>query len=187
MSNAETQGETTPFWRFSLYFYRQPGVSGACIALQDEYGVDVNLLLFLLWLADDGRLLSADEVRKLEDQVRDWRNLTVIPIRNMRRKLKGARTLIDAGQKEAFRTKVKAIELEAERLQQQALYALAQSGSLGKPAAPPAAAHGNVCAYEHTMDATFPRNTLDILLGAFDSVAHGNFGAASSATAAAQG
>ena len=53
--------------------------------------MDVNLLLFLLWLADDGQLLSADEVRKLDDKVRDWRNLTIIPIREARRRLKGAR------------------------------------------------------------------------------------------------
>ncbi len=82
MNDAQARTETTPFWRFSLHFYRQPGVSDACIALQDDCGVDVNLLLFLFWLADDGQLLSADEVKKLDDKVRDWRNLTIIPIRD---------------------------------------------------------------------------------------------------------
>jgi uncharacterized protein (TIGR02444 family) len=173
MSDAQTQAETTPFWRFSLYFYRQSGVSDACIVLQDEYGIDVNLLLFLLWHADEGRLLSADEVRQLDEKVRDWRNFTVIPIRETRRKLKGARTLVGPAQQEAFRTKVKAIELEAERLQQQALYALAQSNPLGTQADPDAAAHGNVCAYERIMGAKFPRNVMDALLGAFNSIAHG--------------
>lgn len=165
--------ETTPFWRFSLSFYRQPGVSDACIALQDEYGVDVNLLLFLLWLADEGRLLSADEIKALDAKVRDWRNLTIIPIRSTRRKLKGARTVIDPAQQEAFRTRVKALELEAERLQQQGLYALTQGGSLGRQAEPPAAAHGNVCAYEHIMGATFPRSSMDVLLGAFNAIHRG--------------
>ena len=173
MSGDETKAETTPFWRFSLQFYRLAGVSGACIALQDEYGVDVNLLLFLLWRAGEGRLLSADEIRTLDDKVRDWRNLTVIPIRDTRRKLKNARTLVDPGQQEAFRTKIKAVELDAERLQQQALFALSQSGPLGKEADPRKAAHSNVCAYEHIMGATFPRDVLDVLLGAFNSIAHG--------------
>jgi uncharacterized protein (TIGR02444 family) len=165
--------ETTPFWRFSLHFYRQAGVSDACIALQDGCGVDVNLLLFLLWLADVGQVLSADDVRKLDDQVRDWRNLTIIPIREVRRKLKGARTLVDPGKQEALRNKVKALELEAERLQQEALYAFAQSGLLGKQAVPPAAARGNVSAYERIMNVTFPPSALDVLLGAFDSLEHG--------------
>jgi uncharacterized protein (TIGR02444 family) len=173
MTDAQPQAEITPFWRFSLQFYRLTGVAGACIALQDEYGVDVNLLLFLLWRADEGRSLSADEVKALDDKVRDWRNLAVIPIRDTRRKLKSARTLIEPGQQEAFRTKIKAIELEAERLQQQALFALSQSGPLGKEADPRTAAHGNVCAYEHIMGATFPRDTVGVLLGAFNSVVHG--------------
>jgi uncharacterized protein (TIGR02444 family) len=126
MNDTQARTETTPFWRFSLHFYRQPGVSEACIALQDDCGVDVNLLLFLFWLADDGQLLSADEVKRLDDQVRDWRNLTIIPIREVRRRLKGAPTLVEPGTQEVLRTKVKAIELEAERLQQEALYAFSQ-------------------------------------------------------------
>jgi uncharacterized protein (TIGR02444 family) len=141
--------------------------------LQDEYGVDVNLLLFLFWLADNGQLLSGDDVKKLDDAVRDWRKLTIMPIRDIRRKLKAARTLIDPAQQEAYRTKVKAIELEAERLQQQALYTLSQSAQLGKQADRNAAAHANVCAYEHIMGATFPRSAVDVLLGALNSMANG--------------
>jgi len=183
MNDAQTQAETTPFWRFSLHFYRQAGVSDACIALQDDCGVDVNLLLFLLWLADDGHLLSADEVKKLDDRVRDWRNLTIIPIRETRRRLKGACTLIEPGKQEAFRTKVKAIELDAERLQQQALYASSRSGPLGKPAAPAAAARGNVSAYQRVIGTSFSEPVVDVLFGAFDLLQHGGFLAASSAAA----
>ena len=60
MTDADTDTATTPFWRFSLHFYRHTGVSDACIALQDDCGVDVNLLLFLLWLAAERRQLSAE-------------------------------------------------------------------------------------------------------------------------------
>jgi uncharacterized protein (TIGR02444 family) len=170
MSDVQARSETTPFWRFSLHFYRQPGVPEACIALQDGCGVDVNLLLFLLWLADDGQLLSADEVKKLDDKVRGWRSLTIVPIREARRRLKGAETLIEPGKQEAFRSKIKAVELEAERLQQEALYALSQSSPLGKHASPPAAARGNISAYERIMKVTFPRGATDAVLGAFDSL-----------------
>jgi uncharacterized protein (TIGR02444 family) len=170
MTDTSTQTETTPFWRFSLQFYRQSGVSDACIALQDDCGVDVNLLLFLFWLAADGQQLSADEVKKLDDKVRDWRNLTIIPIRDARRKLKGAPTLVEPGKQEAFRTKVKAIELDAERLQQEALYAFTQSGPLGKEASPSAAARGNVAAYERVMGVSFPKNAVEVLIGAFDKM-----------------
>ena len=59
----------SPFWRFSLAFYRRAGVADACIALQEEAGVDVNLLLFLLWQATRKRVLSAAEIGDLERRI----------------------------------------------------------------------------------------------------------------------
>jgi uncharacterized protein (TIGR02444 family) len=167
MNEIHTSAET-PFWRFSLKFYRQAGVSEACIALQDNCGIDVNLLLFLLWLASDDRQLSSDEVQMLDDNVRDWRNLTIVPIRDTRRKLKGVETLVAPAKQEAFRTKVKAIELEAERLQQEALYEFTKSGPLGTPAAASNAARINMAAYQKALSVTFPKSAVDILAGAFD-------------------
>ena len=177
MTDADTDTATTPFWRFSLHFYRHAGVSDACIALQDDCGVDVNLLLFLFWLAADRQKLSADDVKQLDDEVRDWRNLTIIPIRDARRKLKGAPTLVDPTKQEAFRTKVKAIELDAERLQQEALYAVTRTGPLGAQAAPSAAARANVEAYERVLGLGFPKTSVEVLVGAFDGIEHKSFAA----------
>jgi len=165
----------TPFWRFSLHFYRQAGVAEACIALQDECGVDVNLLLFLLWLAAGRRQLSAANVKELDAAVGDWRQLTIVPIRDMRRKLKGVATLIETNKQEAFRTKIKAIELEAERLQQEALYSRSRSAPLGHEVAPAAAARANLAAYEQVLAVRFPKTALDRLGSAFDSVKFDEF------------
>ena len=166
----DTPTATTPFWRFSLKFYGQTGVSDACIALQDGCGIDVNLLLFLFWLASERQELSADEVKKLDATIKSWRELTIVPIRDTRRKLKGAKTFVDPAKQEALRDKVKAVELEAEKLQQEALYAFTQSGPLGKPSEPPAAARGNVAAFERAMGASFPKASVDVLINAFDGL-----------------
>jgi uncharacterized protein (TIGR02444 family) len=171
----EPQSETTPFWRFSLHVYRQGGVADACIALQDGCGVDVNVLLHLLWRAAGGRLFSADDVRTIDDTVRGWRNLTVIPLRDLRRKLKGAQTAIEPLKQEGFRTKLKGLELEAERLQQEALYALAHTGPMGGEVAPGEAARGNVAAYESVLGASFPKASVEAILAAFDGLNHGDF------------
>jgi uncharacterized protein (TIGR02444 family) len=168
----ETDAPATPFWRFSLHFYRHAGVSDACIALQDSLGIDVNLLLFLFWLAAGRQLLSAAEVKRLDDRVRSWRELTIVPIRDARRKLKGAATLVDPNKQEAFRNKVKAVELDAERLQQEALYAFTQSGPVGSQSAPPAAARANIAAYAGAVGKTFPQPALDTLFAAFDGIEH---------------
>jgi len=170
MTDTPSSAET-PFWRFSLNFYRQAGVSDACIALQDGCGVDVNLLLFLFWLASDDRQLSTDDVELLDDNVRDWRNLTIIPIRDARRKLKGAATLVAPARQEAFRTKVKAIELDAERLQQEALYEFTQSGPLGAEALSTVAARANIAAYERVLGSSFPKQATNVLIAAFDAIA----------------
>ena len=166
----DTPTATTPFWRFSLKYYGQSGVSDACIALQDGCGIDVNLLLFLFWLASEGRQLLPDDVKKLDDQVRSWRELTIIPIRDTRRKLKGAATLVEPEKQEGFRNKVKAVELAAEQLQQEALYNFTKSGPLGALGSPRAAARANIAAYERAVDAGFPKGVVDLLASAFDSI-----------------
>jgi len=163
---AET-AQGSPFWRFSLAFYRRPGVGEACIQLQDAAGVDVNLLLFLLWLAAAKRRLTAGEVREIDDRVRGWRELTVLPLREIRRKLKGGAPPLEGGTAEAYRSKIKGVELEAERLQQEALYALANSMTLGAAdASADAAARANIAAYEAMLGRAFPAAPVALLLGA---------------------
>ena len=42
---------STPIWDFVLNYYGRKGVSDALIGLQDNHGIDVNMLLFLMWMA----------------------------------------------------------------------------------------------------------------------------------------
>jgi uncharacterized protein (TIGR02444 family) len=170
MNAAEAKSSLgSPFWRFSLAFYRQPNVADACIALQEEAGVDVNLLLFLLWHATLGQALSAAEVEALEGRIAPWREATVIPLRAVRRALKSPPQLVAGATAELFRTKIKAVELEAERLQQEAMFELASSSPLGRKApSPQDAARGNIAAYEAVCRADFPKSAIETLLAALE-------------------
>jgi uncharacterized protein (TIGR02444 family) len=157
----------SPFWRFSVKFYAVPGVAPACIELQDHAKVDVNVLFFLLWNATEKRALSAVDVAEVERSVGAWRDMTVVPIRNVRRALKSPPPVMAADTAEGFRTRIKAVELEAERLQQEALYDMAQSGRFGQPAASPIeAARISVSAYQGVIG-PFPPGPLDAVLSAF--------------------
>jgi uncharacterized protein (TIGR02444 family) len=169
MSDTSPSSQGSPFWRFSLQFYRLPKVADACIVLQEEVGVDVNLLLFLLWQAQQRRRLTADDVAALEGKIAIWREITVIRLRTVRRALKTPPALVDAATAEAFRNRIKAVELEAERLQQEAMYALAPLGA--EVAAPQDAARGNIAAYQEMLGGVrFPRAATETVLAAFASM-----------------
>jgi len=94
----------SPFWRFSLGFYRQPAVADACIRLQDEAGVDVNLLFYLLWHAALERSLTRADVAAIEARIAPWRDQVVAPLRAIRRAIKLPPPVIEAGTAEAYRT-----------------------------------------------------------------------------------
>ena len=167
MTETEAGAARSAFWQFSLNFYRQPGVAPACLTLQDEAGVDVNLLLFLLWQATQQRALSAADVRAIEERIRPWREMTVMPLRAVRRALKAPPALVEAGAAEAYRNRIKAVELEAERLQQEAMQGLVAVGAVGVPAASvDAAARTSLAAYQTLIPAKFPPATGEILIAA---------------------
>lgn len=167
MAETPPSGSGSPFWRFSLQFYRRPGVADACIKLQEEAGVDVNLLLFLLWHATQRRSLSLPEVERLEHEVCPWRQQAVIPLRAIRRALKSPPALLEPGAAEAFRTRIKAVELEAERLQQEAMHARMRDRLLGAlSGSVEEAARSNVAAYGGICRAVLPPGAVEMLIAA---------------------
>lgn len=144
------------FWRFSLSLYGCEGVPAACVALQDAHGLDVNLMLFALWLASRGRRISPADIAAAEAAVGDWRREAVVPLRGVRRFLKEAPAAIDPAGAAALRARVKAAELEAERLQQEALFALRAAGNWGAPEPDlHAAARANIDACAEALGAAF--------------------------------
>jgi len=157
----------SPFWRFSLQFYRLPGVAEACLTLQEDSGVDVNLLLFLLWHAVERRRLTPADIERLELMIAPWRTMTVVPLRAIRRALKSPPALIETGPAEAFRTRIKAVELEAERLQQEAMFASVRGALCGEAVPTVAeAAAANLAAYQGLCHVGFAQPAVDTLLTA---------------------
>lgn len=63
-TNCKTE-QAAEFWQFSLSVYGQTGVESACLALQDKFGVNVNLALFALWCESQGWALSISDLDTL--------------------------------------------------------------------------------------------------------------------------
>jgi uncharacterized protein (TIGR02444 family) len=113
--------DESEFWKFSLTVYSNPDVQEECLNLQDEYGIDVNLLLFCAFAgAVHGAVLSDQAMKEAADTVRRWHDDVVSPLRAARRALKpvatdGSPIAAAAGN---LRSQVKMMELEAERIEQ---------------------------------------------------------------------
>lgn len=119
--NAGVAPEETPFWQFSGALYARRGVAEACLALQQRHGLDVNLLLFCAWAGSNGRRLDGGDLGLLRSAARPWHDQVVAPLRAARRWLK-QQTSVPETLGEAFREEVKALELQAEMLEQLMLY-----------------------------------------------------------------
>jgi uncharacterized protein (TIGR02444 family) len=109
-------------WAFALAIYARPGVAEACLTLQHEAGVDVMLLLMVTFAAVKQRnLLTASEIEALDDACRPWREQIVRRLRAMRTELKTGPKPAPGEATEPFRAKIKALELEAEKLENRIL------------------------------------------------------------------
>lgn len=159
----------SPFWKFSLAIYGRQGVPPACLTLQNGSGVDVNVLLFGLYAASRGRRLDADNVTAIVAAVDAWKSHVVVPLRGVRTWLKQPTDFFNNAGASALRDRVKGIELEAERLQQEALFAAFPMESLGAAAPAGEAARDNARAYERHLGATFDNAALAAILAAFDA------------------
>lgn len=120
------------FWEFAQTIYGQPGVATALIELQDRFGRDVNLVLFCCWVAASGRgRLSRVDIDRADASVAGWRSSVVEPLRAVRRAAKH-RPAVDA---DGFYERIKAVELDAERISIRSLATVAPTADAAMPAA----------------------------------------------------
>ena len=81
MEREARETDAGALWDFAVRLYAEPGVSDACLALQDRFGVDVPLLLWAAWLGDGA---DAAALRAGDRAVGPWRARAVRPLRALR-------------------------------------------------------------------------------------------------------
>ena len=158
-----------PLWDFSLDVYARPGVAEACVALQDETGLDVNLLLFCIWCAAQGPgNLTPDDLRDALALTGGWQAEIIGPLRGVRRRAKtmpGPPLFLGA-----FHRDIAATELSAERVEQWMLYdSVSERSEHGlQDFAVLAAACANLVTYLRAagVEPTLQRSRLSVLLSA---------------------
>jgi uncharacterized protein (TIGR02444 family) len=105
-------------WGFALAFYGREEASRACLVLQERIGADVDIILFgLFTLLRRGASLGAEDLAEIDTLVTDWRTEIVRPLRQLRTRLKSGPPPAPTSATDALRNRVKAIEIEAERIE----------------------------------------------------------------------
>ena len=122
-------------WQFSLALYAREGVADRCLFLQRELGLDVNVLLVMLWAAGQWRRTPLrTEVDEADRRIRAWREQVVWPLRQVRTTLRSGPAPAPDASTSRLREAIKKLELEAERIEQ------AQLADWVREVAPPVAA-----------------------------------------------
>jgi len=119
-----TEGDH-PFWLFSVAVYGRPGFHEACLDLQTQHSLDINLMLcccFVAW--SGGGRLSGAELEDLLNATEDWYNDVVEPVWRAQRRLKDGISGFDASKVADLRQSLVTAELVAERMAQDRLYEL---------------------------------------------------------------
>ncbi len=108
-------------WEFSLAIYESKAVQNACLCLQDRHGLDVNILLLCCWLAKRGERIDSREIDVVLARTTEWQDTVIVPLRGIRRHMKAGIRPIPIKDSEVLRARLKVLELEAERIEQQQL------------------------------------------------------------------
>ena len=159
-----------PIWDFVLAYYGQKGFSEAAIALQDSSGVDVNMILFLMWLAAQRKALPAADIKALGETSHNWQKSVVVPIRAVRRLLKENAPLVEQEAALAYRKKVQALEIEGEQLQLNAMATASQTLKPVTGSSSEQAARDNLAAFSAATGVTIPSASIDTFLRALAGV-----------------
>lgn len=123
-------GQSQNFWNFSVALYSQEGVSTACLELQNEFGFDINLILFCYWYGDSHGIFDDQLLQQAIQFSANWRQSVVQPLRNVRKWMKLNSSAFgpeQSSQYEILRERIKDDELAAEKYQQETMERLIQS------------------------------------------------------------
>ena len=111
-------------WDYATAVYSRPGIPESILWFQDHCRGDVPIILFISWCSIRGVPVDHQLLAQIEQMVSVWPRDVVAPLRGLRRDLKTDSKGIVQETVFAFRVKLKALELEAEHLELNALATL---------------------------------------------------------------
>ncbi len=119
------------FWDFATRLYARGNAKEACLQMQEQRGLDVNVLLFCCWVASSGRgVFRANELEAALEAVERWRGQVIEVLRDLRRNLKDGMPPAPKPLSDDLRRVVVESELHAEHIGALMLHAsMARAGT----------------------------------------------------------
>ena len=74
-------------WDFAVEIYAFPDVEKVCLELQNSYHANVNVILWCLWLEEEGIILSSTWIDDVLIKIDNVSQMTVANLRDVRRQL----------------------------------------------------------------------------------------------------
>ena len=118
-------GSTVSFKRFALALYGSEGVADACLNLQNQHDLDVNLVLFAAFVGAERRQrFTTFSLEAARARVDAWHREVVQPLRLVRQRLKSGPLPAPNDATGSLRRKLAQLEIEAEMIELDELGAL---------------------------------------------------------------
>ena len=108
-------------WTFSIQTYALPEVEDACLILQNNYDVDINILMYCLWVAEKSIVLNTEDTRLLIKTTEPWQKTILKPLRDARRMMKQHIIAMPSDLLDQTVSNLSEMELNAEHMSQLAL------------------------------------------------------------------
>ncbi|MGH1470427.1 MAG: TIGR02444 family protein [Cellvibrionaceae bacterium] len=112
-----------PLWEFALALYSKPLVEETAIVLQNEYGVNVNILIWMCWLEKEGCRIDEDTIEGAERVIQSLHKDFVLPLRALR---KNPQLRDHSEITSTLKDAIQQAELVAEQVVMSAIYAFSQ-------------------------------------------------------------
>ena len=113
-SITQTHLSASQFWDFSLAYYKYSDSAELMLELQNSHNLDVNLILFSLWIGSShGSRLEQTHFHILDNAIEGWRANITQPLRNIRQSCKHLGDL-DATTRNSFTKMAANIEIRSE-------------------------------------------------------------------------
>lgn len=108
------------FWNYSSQIWTLPDVEAVCLDLQNDYNLNVNILLFCCWVGDRNFKLNDDDLQTLLDVIQPWQTI-IEPLRDSRKMMQQNLIAMPSSLRNQTITNISEMEINAEHMAQMAL------------------------------------------------------------------